>query len=177
LTAELRGGLEGEGLRIGIVVARFNESITARLLEGARAGLADHGVLDRDVTVVWVPGAFEIPPVARILAESGRHDAVVCLGAVIRGNTDHYRHIAGEAARGIARAGLDAEVPVIFGVLTTDTVEQAVDRAGGVDGEFLTTALEAGKPGPDSQSGGNNGYNAATTAIEMANLIRALDSA
>ncbi len=139
-----------------MVVARFNELITSRLLEGAVSGLAGHGVADRDVTVVRVPGSFEIPVTARALAESGRYDAVICLGAVIRGETDHYAHIAGQAARGIGNVSLSTGVPVVFGVLTTDTVEQAVGRAGG--------------------SKGNAGHNAALVAIEMANLLRALAS-
>lgn len=154
MSRELRGELDGEGLRIGIVVARFNDFITSRLLEGARAALARHRVRDEDVTVVSVPGSFEIPLMAKKLAESGRYDAVVCLGAVIRGETDHYEYVAGEAAKGIANAAFTTGVPVIFGVLTTDTLEQAINRAGGKQG--------------------NNGYSAAVAAIEMANLVRSL---
>lgn len=152
---ELRGSLQGEGLRIAVVVARFNDLITSRLLEGATAALSQHGVAGEHVTVVSVPGSFEIPFAARRLAGSGRHDAVVCLGAVIRGETDHYERVAGEAARGIAAAGMSSSVPVIFGVLTTDTMEQAINRAGG--------------------KMGNHGYAAAVTAIEMANLVKAID--
>ena len=155
MTREIEGGLQGEGLRIGIVVARFNSFITAKLLEGAQSALAGHGVADDDVTVVRVPGSFEIPVVARKMAESDRFDAVVCLGAVIRGETEHYEHVAGEAAKGIANASVMTGKPVVFGVLTTDTVEQAINRAGGKQG--------------------NNGYSAAVVAIEMANLLRALD--
>ena len=156
MSKELQGSLQGQGLRIGVVVARFNEFITTKLLEGAKAALARHGVRDEDVTVAWVPGSFEIPLVARKIAESGRYEAVVCLGAVIRGETGHYEYVAGEAAKGIASASLSTGVPVIFGVLTTDTVEQAINRAGGKQG--------------------NAGYNAGVAAIEMANLVRALAS-
>ena len=156
MSVELQGGMNGEGLRIGIVVATFNEFITSKLLDGAQAALARHGVRDDDVSVASVPGSFELPLVAKKLAESGQHDAVICLGAVIRGETDHYEHVAGEAAKGIANVGLNSGVPVIFGVLTTDTLEQAINRAGGKQG--------------------NNGYGAGLAAIEMANLMRALDA-
>ena len=156
MSVELQGGADGEGLRIAIVVATFNEFITSKLLDGARAALSRHGVRDGDVSVASVPGSFELPLVAKKLAESGQHDAVICLGAVIRGETDHYEHVAGEAAKGIANAGLSSGVPVIFGVLTTDTLEQAINRAGGKQG--------------------NNGYGAGLAAIEMANLVRALDA-
>ena len=155
MSRELQGGLRGEGLRIGIVVARFNDFITARLLEGARAALQSHGVSDDDVTVASVPGSFELPLAAKKMAESGRYHAVICLGAVIRGETDHYEHVAGEAAKGIAAASLSSGRPVIFGVLTTDTLEQAINRAGG--------------------KSGNNGYAAGVSAIEMANLLAAMD--
>ena len=156
MSVELQGGMSGEGLRVGIVVATFNEFITSKLLDGAQAALARHGVRDDDVTVASVPGSFELPLVAKKLAESGQHDAVICLGAVIRGETDHYEHVAGEAAKGIANVGLSSGVPVIFGVLTTDTLEQAINRAGGKQG--------------------NNGYGAGLASIEMANLMRALDA-
>ena len=156
MSVELQGGMNGEGLRVAIVVATFNDFITSKLLDGARAALARHGVRDDDVSVASVPGSFELPLVAKKLAESGQHDAVICLGAVIRGETDHYEHVAGEAAKGIANAGLSSGVPVIFGVLTTDTLEQAINRAGGKQG--------------------NNGYGAGLAAIEMANLMRALDA-
>ena len=155
MSRELQGGLRGEGLRIAIVVARFNDFITSKLLDGAHAALERHGVADDDVTVVSVPGSFEIPLAAKKLAESGDHHAVICLGAVIRGETDHYEHVAGEAAKGIAAASLASGRPVIFGVLTTDTLEQAINRAGGKQG--------------------NNGYAAGLAAIEMANLMTALD--
>ena len=156
MSVELQGGIDGEGLRIAIVVATFNDFITSKLRDGAQAALARHGVRDDDVSLVSVPGSFELPLVAKKLVESGRHDAVICLGAVIRGETDHYEHVAGEAAKGIANAGLSSGVPVIFGVLTTDTLEQAINRAGGKQG--------------------NNGYGAGLAAIEMANLMRALDT-
>ena len=127
---EMRGSLQGDGLRIAVIVARFNDFITSRLLEGATDALTQYGVADENITVVSVPGSFEIPFVAKRLATSDRHDAVVCLGAVIRGETDHYEHVAGEAAKGIAAAAMSSGVPVIFGVLTTDTVEQAINRSG-----------------------------------------------
>jgi len=152
MVRELKGHLQGRGLRIGIVVSRFNEPVTSRLLQGAREGLSAHGVRDEDVTVAWVPGSFEIPLVAKRLAQRGDFDAVICLGAVIRHETDHYRYVAEQAARGIADVGRETGVPVIFGVLTTDTEEQAMARAGGKEG--------------------NKGYDAALAAIEMANLLR-----
>ncbi len=179
MTAELEGGLNGEGCRVGIVVARFNHFVTSRLLAGARASLADNGVAESDVTVAWVPGSFELPVVAKNMAASGRFDAVVCLGAVIRGDTDHYQHVSEGAARGISQAALDTGVPVIFGVLTTDTAEQAIERTGGETGEGVTGARAEGKGLPDSgePSGGhgNAGYNAGDAAVEMANLLRRLD--
>ena len=180
MTAEMQGGSDGQGLRIGIVVARFNESITSRLLVGARSALSQNGVRDDEVTVAWVPGSFEIPLIAKKMAESGRFDAVVCLGAVIKGETDHYEYIAGESAKGIARVGLESGVPVIFGVLTTDTVEQAIDRAGGekgktVEGPRATDKAHGGNQ-PAGSPHGNVGYNAGVAAIEMANLVRHLDS-
>ena len=153
---ELKGSLQGEGLKVAVVVARFNDFITSRLLEGAISALSQYGVADDDITVVSVPGSFEVPFVAKRLATANKHDAVVCLGAVIRGETDHYEHVAGEAAKGIAAAAMTSGVPVIFGILTTDTVEQAINRAGG--------------------KSGNHGYSAAVTAIEMANLARAIDA-
>ena len=156
MTRVLQGDLRGEGLKIAVVVSRFNKSVTAKLLEGSKAGLAEHGVRDADVTVAKVPGSFEIPLVAQKMAESGQYNAVVCLGAVIKGETDHYEYVAGGAAKGIASVSLSTGVPVIFGVLTTHTAEQAFDRA---DGEQ-----------------GNKGHEAAVAAIEMANLIRDLDA-
>ena len=152
---ELQGGLQGTVLRIAIVVSRFNQSITSRLLQGALEGLAAHGVQDQNVTVAWVPGSFEIPQAAKRLAESGTFDAVVCLGAVIRHQTDHYRYVAQVAAMGIAEVARETGVPVVFGVLTTENEEQALERAGGKEG--------------------NKGYDAALAAIEMANLFRLVD--
>jgi 6,7-dimethyl-8-ribityllumazine synthase len=148
------GQLRGEGLSIAIVVSRFNELVTRALLAGARDGLARHGVEPEGVDVAWVPGSFEIPLTARKLAESGRYQAVICLGAVIRGETPHFDHVANQASSGIARVALDTGVPIIFGVLTADTLEQAMERAGG--------------------KMGNKGYYAAVDAIEMANLVRGL---
>ena len=155
MVRELKGNLQGAGLRIGIVVARFNEPVTSNLLRGALEGLAAHGVNDSDVTVVWVPGSFEIATVAKRLAEGGSVDAVVCLGAVIRHETDHYRYVAGEAARGIAEVGRETGIPTIFGVLTTDNEAQALERAGGTEG--------------------NKGYDAALAAIEMVSLLQQID--
>ncbi len=148
------GTLLGSGLRFGIVVSRFNEFITQRLLEGALDGLRRHGVEEDAVDVAWVPGSLEIPVVARRLAQSGQYDAVICLGAVIRGATAHFDYVAGGAANGIASVALETGVPVIFGVITTDTIEQAIERAG--------------------TKAGNKGYDAALSAIEMANLMRTL---
>lgn len=156
MTQHYRGSPNGAGLRIAIAVADFNGFITSQLLDGAKAALTRHGVRETDIAIASVPGSFELPLIAQRLAQSGNHDAVICLGAVIRGETDHYRHVASEAAKGIAAASLNTGVPVIFGVLTTDTLEQAINRAGGKQG--------------------NNGHSAALTAIETANLIRALNT-
>ncbi len=153
----LEGGLEGAGLRVAVVLSRFNEEVGERLLRGALEALEEHGVRPADTTVARVPGAFELPLVARRLAASGAHDAVVCLGAVIRGETPHFEYVAGEAARGIARAAQDSGIPVLFGVLTTDSLPQALDRSGGAHG--------------------NKGREAALGAIEMASLLRALGGA
>jgi 6,7-dimethyl-8-ribityllumazine synthase len=148
------GTLDATGLRFGIVVSRFNEVVTRQLLEGARDCLRRHGADDDRLVVAWVPGAWEIPLVAQRLASSGNFDALICLGAVIRGATAHFDYVAGQAAAGLARAALDTRVPVTFGILTTDTVDQALERAG----------LKAG----------NKGFDAALAAIEMANLVRTL---
>jgi 6,7-dimethyl-8-ribityllumazine synthase len=148
------GALEARGQRIAVAVSRFNEVVTGPLLEGAVAALRRHGVADEDVEVAWTPGAFELPLAAQRLAESGQFDAVVCLGAVIRGETAHFDYVAGECAAGIQRVALDTGVPCVFGVLTTDSLAQAVDRAGGKHG--------------------NKGWEAATTAIEMAALLESL---
>lgn len=142
-------------IRVGIVASRFNEVIVGKLIEGAADGLARHGVKDDAVDLAWVPGAFEIPLAAKKMAESGRYDAVICLGAVIRGETDHYEHVASEVTKGIAQASLSSGVPVLFGVLTTDTVEQALNRAG----------LKAG----------NKGFECAMDALEMASLFKKLE--
>src|ERR1700736_6607152 len=148
------GRLGGEGMRMAVVCSRFNGLITERLLAGARDGLIRHGVDEGSITVVWAPGAFELPLVSLQLAGSGEYDAVITLGAVIRGATGHYEHVAGQCAAGIQRAQLDTGVPVIFGVLTTESVEQAIERAG--------------------TKAGNKGYEAAEAAIEMVDLLRQL---
>ena len=151
---EIRGDLQARGRRFAIVASRFNEVVVARLAEGALDCLRSHDVAEDDLDVAWVPGAFELPLAARRLAASGNSDAVNCLGAVVRGETSHYEFVAGRAAEGIARAADDTGVPVIFGVLTTDTLEQALDRAGGKHG--------------------NKGWDAATAAMEMASLLEQL---
>ncbi len=151
------GDLSGQGLRVAIVASRFNEFINDRLLTGALDGLRRHGVDEASVDVAWVPGSFEIALVAKRLARSGRYDALVCLGAIIRGATAHFDHVANQAAAGIAAISRETGVPAIFGVLTTDTIEQAIERAG--------------------TKAGNKGYEAALAAIEMANLLRALPKA
>ena len=151
---DYQGQLRGDGLRVAIAASRFNDFITERLLSGALDGLLRHGVDEASVTVAWAPGAFELPLVAQRLATSGEYDAVICLGAVIRGATGHYEHVAGQCAAGIERVQLDTGVPVIFGVLTTENVEQAIERAG--------------------TKAGNKGFESAMTAIEMADLLRQL---
>lgn len=148
------GNLIGTGLKMGIVVSRFNELLSGRLLSGARDGLTRHGVAEDDVDVAWVPGGFEIPLVARKMASSGRYDAVLALGVLIRGGTPHFEYVASEVAKGVAKVSLDSGVPVMFGVITADTIEQAVERAG--------------------TKAGNKGWDAALGAIEMANLAKAL---
>lgn len=148
------GKLLGEGLKFGVVVSRFNDFITGRLLEGAQDALSRHGVKEEDIDIAWAPGSFEIPLVAKKMAESGRYDAVICLGAVIRGGTPHFDYIAAEVSKGIAKVGLDTGLPVILGVITADTLEQAIERAG--------------------TKSGNYGSQAAVHAIEMANLGKAI---
>lgn len=148
------GSLVGQGLKFAIVASRFNGFITDQLVAGAKDGLARHGVAAEAVDLAWVPGAFELPLAAKRLASTKKYDAVICLGAVIQGATQHFDLVAGQAAAGVARASLDTGVPVIFGVLTTGTIEQAIERSG--------TKL------------GNKGFEAAATAIEMANLLRAI---
>ena len=159
-----QGQRRGDGLRIAVVVSRFNDLVTGLLLEGALDGLAELGVDAASITVAHVPGAFELPLVAQRLASSGDHDAVICLGAVIRGETDHHIHVGGQAAAGCQRVQLDTGVPVVLGVLTTDTLEQALARAGaGPD-----TA------GPNAADHGNKGRDSAVAAVEMADLLRQL---
>ncbi|MHB8841792.1 MAG: 6,7-dimethyl-8-ribityllumazine synthase [Candidatus Aquicultor sp.] len=148
------GNLIAEDLKFAIVVGRFNEFIGTRLLDGAMDALKRHGAADEDVHVAWTPGAFEIPLVAKKLAESGRYNAIICLGAVIRGSTPHFDYVAGEVAKGIAKVNLDSGVPIIFGVVTTDSIEQAIERAG--------------------TKQGNKGWQAAVSAIEMANLVKVI---
>jgi len=148
------GNLDAKGLKFGIIVARFNSFISERLLEGALDSLIRHGAVDQDIHVVRVPGAFEIPLAAKKLAQAGKYDAVICLGAVIRGSTPHFDYVSAEVSKGVAMVSLESGVPVIFGVLTTDTIEQAVERAG--------------------TKAGNKGFEAAAGAIETANLLKAL---
>ena len=149
---KIEGKLDATGVKIGIVVARFNDFITMRLLDGALDALVRHGAKDEDVDVAYVPGAFEIPPVAKKMAASGKYHAVIAIGAVIRGSTAHFDYVAGEVSKGVALAAMETGVPVIFGVITTETIEQAIERAG--------TKLP------------NRGFEAAMTAIEMADLMR-----
>lgn len=149
------GSLVASNIKVAIVAARFNEFITSKLIGGAMDGLSRHGVQEADIHLAWVPGAFEIPLVAAKLANSGKYDAVICLGAVIRGSTSHYDYVCAEVSKGIATVSLQAQIPVLFGVLTTDTIEQAIERAG--------------------TKAGNKGAECAQGAIEMVNLIRALE--
>ena len=146
----LEGNVVGTGARVGIVAARFNEFIVSKLISGAEDALVRHGVETDCITLAWVPGAFEIPMIAKKMAKSGRYDAVICLGAVLRGATRHYDYVCAEVSKGIAAVGLETGVPTIFGVVTTDNIEQAIERAG--------------------TKAGNKGYDAACTAIEMINL-------
>ena len=145
------GKLVSKGIKVGIVVARFNEFIGSKLLGGAIDGLKRHDVKEEDIDVAWVPGAFEIPLIAAKMAKLGKYDAVICLGAVIRGSTTHYDYVCSEVSKGVAQVSLQSEIPVIFGVLTTENIEQAIERAG--------------------TKAGNKGYDCALTAIEMVNLI------
>ena len=148
---DIQGKLIGKGMKIGIVLARFNEFIGSKLLSGAEDALIRHGVDEDDIEVAWVPGAYEIPLVAKKLATSEKYDAVICLGAVIKGNTPHFDYVSAEVSKGIAQVGLISEIPVIFGVLTVDNIEQAIERAG--------------------TKAGNKGSEAANSAIEMVNLL------
>ena len=150
------GSLVASNIKVAIVAARVNEFITSKLIGGAMDGLSRHGVQEADIHLAWVPGAFEIPLVAAKLANSGKYDAVICLGAVIRGSTSHYDYVCAEVSKGIATVSLQAQIPVLFGVLTTDTIEQAIERAG--------------------TKAGNKGAECAQGAIEMVNLIRALEA-
>ena len=150
------GKLIPEQIKVGIVAARFNEFITSKLLSGAIDGLVRHDVKEEDIDVAWVPGAFEIPLIASNMAKSGKYDAVICLGAVIRGSTSHYDYVCSEVSKGIASVSLSRDIPVMFGVLTTENIEQAIERAG--------------------TKAGNKGYDCALGAIEMVNLIRQIEA-
>lgn len=151
---KIEGKVVASGIKVGIVASRFNEFIVSKLVGGAMDGLIRHDVKDEDITVAWVPGAFEIPLAAKKMAKSGKYDAVICLGTVIRGETSHYDYVCAEVSKGIAQVSLESEVPVMFGILTTDTIEQAVTRAG--------------------TKAGNKGYDCALGAIEMVNLMKQL---
>ena len=146
------GVLLGKGLKFGVVVSRFNEFITRKLLDGAQDALLRHGVIEEDIDIAWVPGSFEIPLAAKQLAQTKRYDAVICLGTVVRGATPHFEYIAAEVTKGIAKVGLDAGLPISYGIITADTLEQAIERAG--------------------TKSGNKGFAAAVNAIEMANLLK-----
>jgi len=148
------GVLLGKGLKFGVVISRFNEFITKKLLEGAQDALLRHGVSDGDIDIAWVPGSFEIPLVAKKLAQAEKYDAVICLGAVIRGATPHFEYIAAEVTKGIAKVGLETGLPISYGIITADSLEQAIERAG--------------------TKAGNKGFDAAIDAIEMANLLRSI---
>ena len=148
----LEGKLVSKDIKIGIVCARFNEFITSKLLGGAQDALIRHDVKDSDIDVAWVPGAFEIPLAAQKMANSGKYDAVICLGAVIRGSTSHYDYVCNEVSKGVAQVSLQAGIPVMFGILTTENIEQAIERAG--------------------TKAGNKGYDCAMSAIEMVNLLK-----
>ena len=154
MSKSYEGNLLGKGLKFGLVVSRFNEFFSKKLLEGAEDALLRHGVAEADVEVAWTPGSFEIPLIAQKMAESKKYNAVICLGAVIRGGTPHFDYIAAEVTKGIAKVSLDTGVPVIYGVITTDTLEQAIERSGTKDG--------------------NKGFDAAVSAIEMANLVKTI---
>lgn len=153
----LEGKLVSKGIKVGIVAARFNEFITSKLVSGAMDGLLRHDVKEEDIHVAWVPGAFEIPLIASKMAKSGKYDAVICVGAVIRGSTSHYDYVCNEVSKGIAAVSLESGIPVMFGVLTTENIEQAIERAG--------------------TKAGNKGYDCALGAIEMVNLIQEIEKA
>lgn len=150
----LEGKLVAEGMKVGIIASRFNEFIVSKLVSGAIDGLVRHNVNDNDITVAYVPGAFEIPVIASKMASSGKYDAVICVGAVIRGATSHYDYVCNEVSKGIAQASMASGIPVLFGILTTDSIEQAIERAG--------------------TKAGNKGYDCALSAIEMVNLMKQL---
>ena len=152
----LEGKVVAREIKVGIVAARFNEFIVSKLVAGARDGLLRHDVKDEDIDLAWVPGAFEIPLIASKMAKSGKYDAVICLGAVLRGATSHYDYVCSEVSKGIASVSLTSDIPVMFGVLTTDNIEQAIERAG--------------------TKAGNKGYDCALGAIEMVNLVRQLEN-
>ena len=154
MNKHFEGVLLGEGLKFGLVVSRFNEFITKKLLEGAQDALLRHGVNQENIEIAWVPGSFEIPLIAKKLAQTKRYDAVICLSAVVHGGTSHFEYIAAEVSKGIAKVSLETGLPVIYGVITADTLEQAIERAG--------TKM------------GNKGFDAAVTAIEMANLLKGI---
>ena len=153
---KIEGKVVAEGIKVGIVAARFNEFIVSKLVGGAIDGLVRHDVNEDDITVAWVPGAFEIPLVAKKMAKSGKYDAIICLGTVIRGQTSHYDYVCNEVSKGIAQVSLESELPVMFGILTTDNIDQAVERAG--------------------TKAGNKGYDCALGAIEMVNLMKELQA-
>ena len=152
----IEGNLVAEGLKIGIVAARFNEFIVSKLIGGAEDALKRHGVREEDIELAWVPGAFEIPLIAQKMANSKKYDAVICLGAVIKGATSHYDYVCAEVSKGIATVSLNSNIPVMFGVLTTDSIEQAIERAG--------------------TKAGNKGFDVAVSAIEMCNVIKTLEN-
>ena len=154
MAKQYEGMLLGKGLKFGVVISRFNEVITLRLLDGAKDSLTRHGVSEQDIDVAWTPGCLEIPLVAKKLAQLGKYNAIICLGAVIRGGTSHFEYVAAEVNRGIARVSLDEGLPVIQGIITADNLEQAIERAGAKEG--------------------NRGFEAASSAIEMANLMKSV---
>jgi len=154
MSKQYEGMLLGKGLKFGVVISRFNEFFSKKLLEGAQDALLRHGVSEEDIEIAWTPGSFEMPLIAQKLAQTKKYDAVICLGAVIRGGTPHFDYIAAEVTKGIAKVNMDTGVPVIYGVITTDNLEQAIERSG--------------------TKAGNKGFDAAVSAIEMANLVKSI---
>lgn len=154
MSKQYEGMLLGKGLKFGLVISRFNEFFSKKMLEGAQDALLRHGVIEDDIELAWTPGSFEIPLIAQKMAQTKKYDAIICLGAVIRGSTPHFDHISAEVTKGIAKVNLDTGVPVIYGVITTDTLEQAIERSG--------------------SKAGNKGFDAAVSAIEMANLVKSI---